>query len=229
MPTPATARRTVLLAVWALCLLMGAPAVLHAHPGALDQYGGHFHDETGLYHYHKPAKDIAVRKREWLAWERYPHTGRILQARVDIIDEPGAIWLYFEYRPAYQALVPHVAAAHRDDRRKLLRVYLKAVSPEETGAREQRFADWFRRKVVYELKQKLLGRQVRVSFEMLGAAGNRMRGHVFLGDEHINLWMVRNGWSYYVVGEGGEAHDKSFRAAEDTAKRDRKGIWEHTP
>ena len=157
---------------------------------------------------------------------RYPITGSI-KGVVNAIDEHDVLWLYVAYRPAYQELVQVVSSTNRDDHKQLLRVDLSHVSPQETGARNPRFQEWFRKKVAHDLKQKLLGKDVTVHFEVVGGDAGRLRGMVFEGEDNVNLWMVLNGLSYYVIGDGDNSYDKLFRQAEDIARRDKAGIWEY--
>jgi len=206
---------------WTIAL---APGAARAHPGKLDQYGGHFYEETGQYHYHKPDKGMALEKRKHLTWSEYPRKG-IVTGRLERIDRPNALWLFVPYRPAYQELVGLVSPGNRDDRLQLLRVWLLYVSPEETGSQSSRVSKWFDGKVAYELKQKAGNQDLTVHFEMLGGDAGRMRAMVFLGEENINLWLVRNGWSFYVMGEGGNPYDDLFRNAEDEARKNKAGIW----
>lgn len=208
----------------ALVVLLAAPGVGWSHPGDLDSYGGHFDGKTGYYHYHRPAMDMALRKKAYLEWLAYPHKG-VIKGTVAKIERPNAIWVRVPYRPAYQELVTLVSPSNRDDRQQLLRVWLRFVSPEETGLRNRAFARWFKERVVFELRQKLAERQVTVQFELLGEDARRMRGMVFLGEENINLWLVLNGWSYYVINEGENSFDTLFRQAEDLARGDRAGVW----
>ena len=41
----------------ALLLLLFAVTCAGAHPGKLDEYGGHYDKKTGKYHYHKKTPD----------------------------------------------------------------------------------------------------------------------------------------------------------------------------
>lgn len=221
---PFPPRLAALPGVLALLLVAAAPA--GAHPGKLDQYGGHFDEKTGIYHYHRPPRNLAVRKAEYLEWVRFPVQG-IVKGTVVRIEVPGSIWLHIPYRPAYQELVQQVAPGNRDDRKAELRVDLSHVSPRETGALDPKFAEWFRQKVTHELRQKLLEKDVTVNFTIVGGDEGRLRGMVFEGEENVNLWMVLNGWSYYVLTDQSSDYDKLFRNAEDIARRDKAGIWEH--
>ena len=204
------------------------PSPLFAHsPLTLDEWGGHFDEVTNYYHYHRPKMDMARRKREYLTWLKYPHQGA-LKGIVAKIDRPNAIWIRIPYRPAYQELVPLVSSNNRDDKAQLFRIWMQYVSPEETGSRGRRYSQWFRKKVIYEMTQKLERREITVQFNLLGGSAQRLRGMVFLGEENVNLWLVLGGWSYYVINEGENPHDKLFNQAEDLARRDKAGVWRPT-
>ncbi len=205
--------------------LAAAPAT--AHPGALDDFGGHIDERTGEYHYHhyRPSKDIDELKREYLQWVHFPVQGTI-RGKVVSIGGAAMMWLFVDYRPAYQDLAQHLAKENRDDRKELLRVDLAHVSPEETGARNPRFEEWFLGKVTHELKLKLLEQDVTVNFYIVGGSASRLRGMVFIGKESVNLWLVHNGWSYYMLGDPDTEYEKRFRDAEGIARRDKAGIWQ---
>ncbi|HKI98758.1 MAG TPA: YHYH domain-containing protein [bacterium] len=222
LPTGGACALLVLL----LATLPALPA--GAHPGPLDEYGGHFDKRTGLYHYHRPSKEMAHRKPEYLNWVMLPDKG-ILKGDVAKVEDADTIWVHMVYRPAFQDVAQHIALANKNERDMLLRVDLAHVSPRETGAQNPRFEEWFLNKVQYELKQKLLGHKVTVNFEIVGGGASRLRGMVFEGKENVNLWMVLNGWSYYVLNDGSNPYDKLFRNAEDIARRDKAGIWQHLP
>lgn len=216
-----------------VALLMGAattvwtlfPSPLSAgSPLNLDEWGGHFDEATNYYHYHRPKMDMARRKREYLTWLKFPFKGAI-KGIVTRIDRPNALWIRIPYRPAYQEMAPLISSNNRDDKAQLLRIWLQYVSPEETGSRGRRYSKWFKKKVIYEMAQKLEQREITVQFNLLGGSALRLRGMVFLGEENVNLWLVLNGWSYYVINEGGNPHDKLFKQAEDLALRDKAGIW----
>jgi endonuclease YncB( thermonuclease family) len=238
-PSARAARRAglaLLLAcgLWALGPAAGpaphAPwgvATAWAHPGSLDAFGGHYDERTHTYHYHKPSRDMAQRKPEWLEWTRFPVRGTI-KGQVVAVDPSDEVWVFVEYRPAYQELADKLAMANRDDKTARLRIALAHVSTRETGARNPRFEDWFLRKVAAELKTKLLEKAVRVEFELVGVgSAGTLRGTVFLEEENVNLWLVENGWSYYVLSDGENPYDALFRTAEDTAKRNQAGIWQY--
>lgn len=214
------------LAALMLTVLTAATGVRAlAEPQKLDKYGGYFDKRTGQYIYHRPPREMALEKAKYLRWVHFPDTG-IVVGEVSKVSDADSIWIRVGYRFAYQELSQYVARDNKDDRDMMLRVDLAHVSPQETGSLNPRYEDWFMSKVAYELKQKLLGHKVTVNFEIVGGSASRLRGMVFEGKDNVNLWMVLNGWSYYVLSDGPNPYDKLFRNAEDLARHNKAGIWQ---
>jgi len=73
------------------------------------------------------------------------------------------------------------------------------------------------------------GRPVALVFEGRGAVHRdrygRLLAHVYAGDTHVNLEMVRLGWSRYEPGEGRSPLADAFLAAEEEARAARRGLW----
>lgn len=211
------------LAPW---LLMGlTSSVALAHGGSLDKWGGHFQGETGNYHYHKPRLNIGKKKAEHLVWETFAKSG-VVKGYLAGIKRPDAIWVSIPYRPAYQELIRHISPENRDDKKAMIRVWLKHVSPEASISRGKRYDKWFHKKVMYELNRKLGKNPLLVHFDIIKTA-RRPRGMVFIGKENINLWVVLSGWSYYVLDHGDNPHAKLFIQAEDLARKNRAGLWKN--
>lgn len=221
---PGRARRCGVAALLAGVLaLAGAPAA-GAHSGELDEWGGHFDERTGGYHYHRPAWNLAQRSREYLKWKERGRTG-VLVGEVARINRPDAVWVHLPNRPAFQRIAQHLSAQNRDDKRARVKVWFRYVSPEASARTESRdFIAWFFRKVAYELEQKLMGETVTVQFRIVPVAG-RLEGMVLHGGENINLWLVLNGWSYPIVQDGENPYAEKFQQAEELARQDKAGLW----
>ncbi|MDH5752781.1 MAG: thermonuclease family protein [Deltaproteobacteria bacterium] len=204
--------------------LFSASPTARAHPNDLDEFGGHFDDKTGQYHYHRPRRDAALEKSKSLKWTTYPHRGT-LTATVVRIDRPDAIWVQPSFRPVFQELADKISATHRDDKQAMIQIWPLFVSPESSVNQGERYNSWFKEQVVYELKKKLLGKEVQIHFD-LDNATRRPRGMLFLGEENLNLWMVLSGWSFYVLGDEKGPYHKNFIQAEDMARRNRVGLWD---
>ena len=211
------------LALLGLAALLLAPGPARAHPGPLDEYGGHFDARDGKYHYHRPQPEMSRRKREYLTWVT-PYKKGELRGEVVAIERPDAVWLAVPYRPVYQDLTRVTSPANRDDEQQRVRVFLRHVAPMASVNRGKEFDDWFRQKVIYELKRKLMGKEVTAQFEVVPAAG-RLLGMVVLDSENINLWMVLSGWSYYLMTDRDNPAEKLFVEAEEIAKREQAGLW----
>ena len=198
--------------------------VVLGHGGDLDEYGGHFDERTGGYHYHRPRWDLAKRTREYLNWGETGKGGELIGVVAEV-ERPDAIWVEIPYRPAFQNLAPHVSKQNRDDEHARVRVWFRFISPERSvGAHGREYAEWFHQKVVYELDRKLRGQQVTVQFE-IAPASNRVQGMVLLGEENVNLWLVLNGWSFNPLNLADNPYQSAFEEAEASAKAKRVGLW----
>jgi len=215
------------LAVAALALsLCAAPALApraSAHPGTLDRYGGHFSDKSGEYHYHRPRATMNKRKKEFLTWVERGRTGEI-RGKVVKIERPDAVWVRLSYRPAYQDLHRLLSSANRNSKEQSVKVWFLHVSPEASARLGKKYNQWFRKKVSYELGKKLIGKDVVVQFRIV-KGGQRVYAMVFMGKENINLWLVLNGWSYYLLNQGENPSEKKFVQAEDLARKNKVGLW----
>jgi endonuclease YncB( thermonuclease family) len=204
--------------------LLASQSGTEAHPGSLDEFGGHFDEKTNLYHYHRPKAEMARRKREFLAWSEVGRTGE-LRGPVVKVERPDAIWVRIPYRPAYEEVARGLTAQNRNAKEQLVRVWFLHASPEASANRGRTYNQWFRKKVAYELNRKVRGKDVVVQFRIV-QQGKRVFGMVLMGEENINLWLVLNGWSYYVLGQGENPFDKQFVQAEDIARKRKAGLWQ---
>ena len=205
-------------------LVFALPGRVSAHPGALDQYGGHFDERTGHYHYHDPVWDLSKRTKEFLNWTKQGVSGE-LTGTFEKVDRPDAIWVKIPYRPAFQNLSAAVSTQNRDDKNALVRVWFRYVSPENSALmQDQQYVQWFRKKVVFELDRKLAKQPLTVQFT-IDPVTRRPLGMVLLGEENVNVWLVLNGWSFYLLNPDKNPYDKAFAEAEQIARKDKAGLW----
>ena len=216
--------RPVLTHAPPIIALLAIPFGVSAHPGSLDEFGGHFNDKTGSYHYHRPRAEMRQRKKEFLTWSKAGTSGE-MRGKVVKIERPDAFWVRVPYRPAYEDLAKVITPGNRKNREQLVKVWFQHVSPEASVNRGKAFNEWFRKKVKYELARKLRGQDVTVQFKIV-QQGKRIFGMVLLGEENINLWLVLNGWSFYLLAEGGNPFEKKFLQAEDLARKQKSGLWQ---
>ena len=222
---PCAALRLLCRAAMSLALLLALqpPAGLSAHPGALDEFGGHFNERSDSYHYHRPQGIMSRRKRDFVTWVLPGRTGEI-RGQVVKVERPDALWVKVPYRPAYHELSQVLTRSNRKNKEQWVKVYFLHVSPEASVNQGRKYNAWFRKKVMYELGRKLAGKDVVVQFRIV-QEGKRMFGMLFKGKENINLWLVLNGWSYYLLDQGENPFDKLFIQAEAVARKRKSGLW----
>ena len=204
-----------------LCFTPGAGL---AHPGELDEYGGHFNLTSGMYHYHKPRWDLVRRSREYLHWQLEKQKGELV-GEVASVERPDAVWIHISYLPAYKRLAKELSKDSRNDSRQEIRLWLRYVSPEASAmGRDKTYREWFAKKVVYELDSKLRGKPVTAQFEFIPSAG-KLRGLLFSGEENVNIWLILQGYSFYMLEKKTNPHDARFSDAEKLAQKDKVGLW----
>ena len=77
---------------YALLLVLFAVTCAGAHPGKLDEYGGHYDAKTGKYHYHKKTKDADL-KRLAVPLNVQPNT--VYKARIKrVVDGDTAVIIF---------------------------------------------------------------------------------------------------------------------------------------
>ena len=224
VPARGVSRYAALLSIAAFAGIMGWGFPVMGHPADLDEYGGHFDEKTGGYHYHRPKWDMAKRTEEYLNWIVDGEVGELVGV-VARVERPDAVWVHIPYRPAYQSLAYYVSRQNRDDEHAQIKVWFQYVSPEISAqTQDKAYAKWFKKKVIYELDRKLRGKPVTVQFHLVPRAG-RMIGMVMQDQENINIWLVLNGWSFHMLDKGGNPHEASFSEAEAIARREKAGLW----
>lgn len=209
------------VAVMLLAMVWTPP--VWSHPGKLDQYGGHFNEKTNTYHYHRPSGLMAKRKKEFLNWTERGRTGE-LKGTIVKIERPDAFWLRVPHRPSYQDMSRVLSGGNRVNKDQWIKIWFQHVSPEASVNKGRKYNAWFRKKVVYELGQKLIGKDVLTRFKIV-QQGDRIYAMVFMGEENINLWLVLNGWSYYLLNHGKNPYHKDFVRAENLARERKAGLW----
>lgn len=82
------------------------------------------------------------------------------------------------------------------------------------------------------LVQLLTSKQFTVEFEKPNEPErdrfNRPLAYIFVDDVNINVEMVRQGYSRFCIKYGRGRYAEQFRAAEEEAKRERRGVWGRT-
>ena len=198
----------------------------------LDEDGGYYDKKTGQYKYVRPNKR-GINQAEQKVDQLRPGELQQIKGKVKKIESDGkTIWISMKDRQSYMIIASRLAMGNRDDEKKLLRIGLRYVAPMSTGKlRGKNRAQW-RRIVLDRLKKDFLGKQItaEITYEQ---KAKKIWGTIFRTIKtkkgakvrNINLWMVYEGLSYYIIERGKSVDDKDFEKAQRLAKKRRSGVW----
>lgn len=198
----------------------------------LDEDGGYYNKKTGKYKYITPSKrgvgQSALKVQQLRVGELQQIKGKVLK-----IEEDGkTIWLSIKDRQSYMIIASRLARGNRNDEIKLLKMTLRYVAPMATGKLRGRSRIQWRKTVLSRLKKEFMGKQITAEISFEGEAkklnatffrilktkkGNKVR--------NLNLWMVYEGLSYYIIDRGISPDDENFIKAQRLAKKRRAGVW----
>jgi len=108
--------------------------------------------------------------------------------------------------------------------RQEVRVWLKYVSPKLSISHGNEYNEWFRKKTAFEMQKIFYNRQVRINYDYSDKLF-RLDGMVWTGDTNINIWLIRNGWSFYLLENEPPLEHKDLLSAENEAKQLKVGLW----
>lgn len=140
------------------------------------------------------------------------------------VTDSESIWIQTEYTRDFVKWSYKLSRGSLDTERKEIRIWLKFVSPKLSVSRGQAYNDWFKKKVASEVGRNFYKRRVRIEYDYLSKA-NRLQGVVYAGQTNLNLWMIRNGWSFYLIENGRAQDDAQYVQAEEYAKANQLGLW----
>ncbi|MDP7317348.1 MAG: thermonuclease family protein, partial [SAR324 cluster bacterium] len=109
--------------------------------------------------------------------------------------------------------------------RQEVRVYLDYVSPQLSVSHGKEFNRRFLKWVRDSITKTFYNRQVRVDYEYSDRL-YRLNGTVLAADTSINLWMIRNGMSFYLLPEEEPPEHGGFLTAEKEAQQKGVGLWQ---
>ena len=106
-----------------------------------------------------------------------------------------------------------------------MRVYLDYVSPQLSVSHGKEFNRRFLKWVRDSITKTFYNRRVRVDYEYSDRL-YRLNGTVLAADTSINLWMIRNGMSFYLLPEEEPPEHGGFLTAEKEAQKKGVGLWQ---
>ena len=140
------------------------------------------------------------------------------------VTDSESVWIRIDNRSKYRKWTFKLSKKNLNLQRQEVRVWLKYVSPKLSVSHGKEYNEWFLKKSAYELQKMFYNRQVRVVYDYSEKL-YRLDGILWSGDTNINVWLIRNGWSFYLLGEESPPEHQEFLAAENEAREKQVGLW----
>ena len=140
------------------------------------------------------------------------------------VTDSESVWIRIDNRSKYRKWTFKLSKSNLNLQRQEVRVWLKYVSPKLSISHGKEYNEWFLKKSAYELQKMFYNRQVKVVYDYSENL-YRLDGILWSGGTNINLWLIRNGWSFYLLGGKHPPEHEEFFAAENEARDKKLGLW----
>ena len=140
------------------------------------------------------------------------------------VTDSESVWIRIERRSEYRKWTFKLSKKNLNLPRQEVRVWLKYVSPKLSISHGNEYNEWFRKKAAFEMQKIFYNRQVRINYDYSDKLF-RLDGMVWTGDTNINIWLIRNGWSFYLLEKEPPLEHNDLLAAENEAKQLKVGLW----
>ena len=140
------------------------------------------------------------------------------------VTDSESVWIRIERGSEYRKWTFKLSKKNLNLPRQEVRVWLKYVSPKLSISHGNEYNEWFRKKAAFEMQKIFYNRQVRINYDYSDKLF-RLDGMVWTGDTNINIWLIRNGWSFYLLDNEPPLEHKDLLAAENEAKQLKVGLW----
>ena len=140
------------------------------------------------------------------------------------VTDSESVWIRIDNRSKFRKWTFKLSKKNLNLQRQEVRVWLKNVSPKLSVSHGKDYNEWFLKKSAFELQKMFYNRQVRVVYDYSEKL-YRLDGILWSGDTNINIWLIRNGWSFYLLGDVPPPEHQQFLAAENEAREKRVGLW----
>ena len=148
----------------------------------------------------------------------------ILNGIFSTLPDSESVWIRLESRSEFRKWTFKLSKQNLNLPRQEVRVWLKYVSPKLSISHGKEYNNWFRKKAAFEMQKIFYNRQVRIDYDFSEKLF-RLDGMVWTGDTNINVWLIRNGWSFYLLGNESPPEHDDLLAAENEAKQNQVGLW----
>ena len=141
------------------------------------------------------------------------------------VTDSESVWIRIENRSEFRKWTFKLSKQNLNLPRQEVRVWLKFVSPKLSVSHGKEYNEWFRKKAAFEMQKIFYNRQVRINYDFSEKLF-RLDGIIRSGDTNINIWLIRNGWSFYLLENETPPEHEDMLAAENEAKQRQVGLWE---
>ena len=149
---------------------------------------------------------------------------KILNGTFSRVTDSESIWVRIDSRSDFRKWTFKLSKKNLNLPRQEVRVWLKYVSPKLSVSFGKEYNDWFRKKSAFEMQKIFYNRQLRINYDYSEKLF-RLDGMVWTGDTNINVWLVKNGWSFYLLENDTPKEHNDFLDAENEAKKNQVGLW----
>ena len=140
------------------------------------------------------------------------------------VTDSESVWIRIENRSEFRKWTFKLSKQNLNLPRQEVRVWLKFVSPKLSISHGKEYNEWFRKKAAFEMQKIFYNRQVRINYDFSEKLF-RLDGIIRSGDTNINIWLIRNGWSFYLLENETPPEHEDMLAAENEAKQRQVGLW----
>ena len=141
------------------------------------------------------------------------------------VTDSESVWIRIENRSEFRKWTFKLSKQNLNLPRQEVRVWLKFVSPKLSVSHGKEYNEWFRKKAAFEMQKIFYNRQVRINYDFSEKLF-RLDGIIRSGDTNINIWLIRNGWSFYLLGNETPPEHEDMLTAENEAKQRQVGLWD---
>lgn len=96
--------------------------------------------------------------------------------------------------------------------------------PKKSAAFVAVYQNWLKQKIIYELTTLFQRKAVTTRYEYFESS-QRMEGVLRVGNKDISLWMISEGYSFYLIDQGLAPDHTLYVEAEKQAEAQQLGIW----
>lgn len=142
------------------------------------------------------------------------------------VTDSESIWVHVENRRNFIRWTHKLSKSNLNLDRQEVRVWLQYVSPPRSVGGNKEYKTQFKEYVRASVQNGFRNRRVRIIYKLMPTV-YRMKGMVWTGGTSLNIWMVQNGLSFYLIERGKAKYHNDFVNAEKSARAGKLGLWQN--